>query len=43
MAFPFGGEGYIMIELHYDNPHEVEGKYNYITAIISDPNICITL
>ena len=26
VAYPFGGEGYIMIELHYDNPHEIEGK-----------------
>jgi hypothetical protein len=25
VAYPFGGEGYIMIELHYDNPKEVEG------------------
>ena len=29
VAYPFGGEGYIMIELHYDNPLEIEGKtYN---------------
>ena len=26
VGYPFGGEGYIMIELHYDNPHEIEGK-----------------
>ena len=25
VAYPFGGEGYIMIELHYDNPKEIEG------------------
>ena len=29
VAFPFGGEGnseYIVMELHYDNPREIEGK-----------------
>lgn len=26
IAYPFGGEEYIMIELHYDNPQEIEGN-----------------
>jgi hypothetical protein len=25
VAYPFGGEGYIMMELHFDNPKEIEG------------------
>ena len=33
VAYPFGGEGYIMIELHYDNPQEIEGDFcNYIVT-----------
>ena len=32
VAFPFGGEDphkYVILELHYDNPHEIEGKNDY--------------
>ena len=25
VAYPFGGEGYIMMELHFDNPKQIEG------------------
>ena len=33
VAFPFGGEGqrhYVVIELHYDNPKMVSGKYSVL-------------
>ena len=32
MAYPIGGTGedqFFIIELHYDNPNNVEGKHNY--------------
>ena len=36
VAFPFGGgdsHEYVVIELHYDNPHEIEGMNQYMTCI----------
>ena len=34
VAFPFGGEGsseYVVMELHYDNPEEIAGRYVHVT------------
>ena len=39
VAYPFGGEGYIMIELHYDNPHEIEGDFTKIQVQLNEPPI----
>ena len=38
VAYPFGGEGYIMIELHYDNPHEIEGNIFFPNLTFSTSN-----
>ena len=40
VAFPFGGgdsHEYVVIELHYDNPHEIEGMYIYILLLCYKP------
>ena len=37
VAFPFGGEGqrqYVVIELHYDNPKMVSGKYSVLCVAL---------
>ena len=38
VAYPFGGEGapeYIVMQIHYDNPHEIKGRLAFIIYCIT--------